>query len=80
MIRGKRVHVFLVGQWTFFLRLQKQILPEVRHFFLFVLVIECNNVGQRSHACIWAGHQIRIQVRLQFEHENQQFRVIELAE
>src|SRR3712207_8529672 len=44
----KRIKVRLVGKWSFFLRQQKDLLPEVGHLDVGVGVVEFDNLGKRS--------------------------------
>src|SRR6202158_6610573 len=49
MIRRQRLHVLLLGKWSFRLRFQEKVLPEVGHFFLPVMLIKLDDVLQGVH-------------------------------
>src|SRR5579864_3114448 len=79
VVGRNRSYVFFVGERPFFLGFQKQILPEIRHFPILVLVIERDQVRQRMYLSIGARTQVSVQVRLQFIQEDEQFSFIKLS-
>ncbi len=77
----QRVEVSLIGERPFGLRLDKQVLPEVRHLLRFVALVKLDDFLQRVHGRLRPQlRQVRVQVGLQFNEQDVQFRIVQFAE
>src|ERR1700675_3039581 len=79
LIQGQRIEIFFCAERTLLLRLEKNILPEVRHFPFAIAFVELNHIFQTLNRSITTASQIRSKVGLEFIVEDSEFTLVELA-
>ena len=80
LILGERVAICLIGERSLLLRLQEQLLPEVRHLGRLVRLVECNHVRERfDPRARRPRREVRREVGFELVEQNDQLRVVVLA-